>query len=540
MAQPFTFPSPVKIRLPSAGNEGPKVQVALANAKLVLTNDIVAQANRYVQSGATAGKIVEWRDVKQTGLVLRLQAKSAVWLLRRRTNTYTVGRTTDFSIFYARWLVGHALAMAEAGGDPREYIDRVRKVLIDTDGEAAMALNEKLWLDENNRLIGPEVPIDDEQWTWSFLRQKFLEEKMPDLGRAWGPQFRKILEHQAFGSIERLPVSKVGLKELNSVKRNLSRQLPKSQATRAMNQTKAMLNWAYSEHPAEVGFDEYTPPWWLRLNIKYEQKQRLRTPEITELVRTLLLAEHLHANPGKSGRSIGAGTIGALWAVILTGQRIGPLLKTTTKHIYSHDGLPEGWKVLNWTAKEMKPARGEALPHSLPIPPQAHDILSRFRVEAGGGRAGWLFPSATGSTCVSNAGLEALLRRLDGIRYKTTRHPKGEGPGRGRAKPRTPDSTRQAGRSLLKELGIEYWTPHDVRRSLQSFLDDKELGGIGSAILAHREGRSKNKKENEEERTQTTTMIHYSRGQKVVLKSKGMKLWTDAIFEAYAAEKAKF
>jgi hypothetical protein len=126
------------------------------------------------------------------------------------------------------------------------------------------------------------------------------------LAKLGGPQFKKILEHQAFSSIERLPVSKVGLEALNSVNKILAKQVPASPATRAMNRTKAMLNWACSEHPTDVGSDEYTPPWWSRLSIKYEQKQRLRTPERTELVRTLLLAEHLHAKPGKSGRSTGA------------------------------------------------------------------------------------------------------------------------------------------------------------------------------------------------------------------------------------------
>jgi hypothetical protein len=93
------MPAPIKLKHAPHLTEGPRLTLPLANSKLVITSDVVAQASRYVRSGATEGKIVEGRDLEQTGLILRLQSRSATWLLRRRRSTFTIGNVVDISIY---------------------------------------------------------------------------------------------------------------------------------------------------------------------------------------------------------------------------------------------------------------------------------------------------------------------------------------------------------------------------------------------------------------------------------------------------------
>ncbi len=86
----------------------------------------------------------------------------------------------------------------------------------------------------------------------------------------------------------------------------------------------------------------------------------------------------------------------------------------------------------------------------------------------------------------------------------------------------------------MGRYGIAPWVPHDVRRTLATFLDERRLGGAGSAILAHRAARS----EDERERVEHVTRLHYARGQRLPLKAEGMELWVTTVLAAYATEKA--
>lgn len=74
-----------------------------------------------------------------------------------------------------------------------------------------------------------------------------------------------------------------------------------------------------------------------------------------------------------------------------------------------------------------------------------------------------------------------------------------------------------------------------MRRTLTTFLGDRRLGGAASAILAHHPSRN----EDERERTEVVTRLHYDRSQRIDLKAEGMALWVDAVLAAYAGEVEK-
>ncbi len=102
-------------------------------------------------------------------------------------------------------------------------------------------------------------------------------------------------------------------------------------------------------------------------------------------------------------------------------------------------------------------------------------------------------------------------------------------PGKGEA------ITQRARGDLFAAYGIRVWTPHDARRSLATFLDDEELGGAGSAILAHSRGKA-----SEEAKVEDITRRVYANAQRLDLKAKGMLPWTDHVLAAYEREKARF
>ncbi|AMB44853.1 hypothetical protein Y590_08105 [Methylobacterium sp. AMS5] len=185
----------------------------------------------------------------------------------------------------------------------------------------------------------------------------------------------------------------------------------------------------------------------------------------------------------------------------------------------------------------MKSVLGSRRPHALPVPEKGIAILEAYRSYAEGGKSRWLFPSGQGVGHVSSAGVEGLLRRLRGVRYK--RRPKAETQRRTGRRP-TPRSgfSRTTSDSLFAKYGIEEWTPHDVRRSLATFLDEEEMGGAGSAILAHADDRKTDAKM--ADRMMAVTRLHYSKAQRIPLKMKGMRLWTEAVFAAYEHETKTF
>ncbi|WCS24862.1 hypothetical protein LOK46_27670 [Methylobacterium sp. NMS14P] len=330
--------------------------------------------------------------------------------------------------------------------------------------------------------------------------------------------------------------------DLAKIRDDLNRSKSKSQASRTISIARSMLNWAYAEHASRTGLAKLQFVFWGRWKIARKSGVRDHAPTISELARTLVLVEHLHSlsQQSHSAGAVDASMVGALWALVLTGQRVGQLLRTPTGRLLESPKVPVGWRVLTWKPEEVKKVEGLSLPHWLPVPPETIAILGYWRSRRDGDRSDWMFPSLRGFGPVTEGGLAGLLRRLQGIRHRTK--PSGRGTidaRRIRGKARTGLSKSQ-GVDLFAGHGIQPWIPHDVRRAIVTFLGDHGLGGSASAIIAHREYREDLKREYERERMLPVTELHYNRSQKLGLKVEGMKLWTKAILDAYEIEKASF
>jgi integrase len=291
-----------------------------------------------------------------------------------------------------------------------------------------------------------------------------------------------------------------------------------------------MMSWAWKYHASKSGLHDTQYEWWKRWSVEYRSGTRTHEPLIEELARTLVIAENFRSLSEKEHETF-PGTLGALWGVVLTAQRTGSLVQTRLSRLFVHKEH-RGWKVANWTREEMKGGRDGGRSHSLPIPSAALGILLRYH-DLADRKSDWLFPSGKANGHVTKSALNQILYRLQGKRYDLKSRAKPSRKGKPGPKPLQTKPKRQ---DLFRQYEIRPWNPHDVRRTLTSFLDNLELGGAASAILAHK---IPTQNVPERELMAPVTQQHYNSSQKISLKKRGMELWVRAVLTAYKQEKAK-
>ncbi|EHP92636.1 MULTISPECIES: integrase arm-type DNA-binding domain-containing protein [Methylorubrum] len=495
-----------------------------------LTAEHVKRAKAMVAAGKVPGRGQEWADDKVQGLLLRAQRTSVTWYLKLRTTTLRLGSADVLDLDTARDQATDARLKAKRGENVRGALAAYEASVAAGDDEdiawavaefEAMKAPPEVLSDADRRLRGP--------WLWRDLVEEFLASKLAKLKGGYRDQYASYLRHEAFRSIEDRPVASLTITDLERCRNAAVKANTVSAARRCVQQGKEALSWAWRYHAGVSGLADCQYEWWARWSIEYAPGKRDHVPTLTDLVRTILVAEH-HRTLGATEHATGDGTLGALWALVLTGQRTGQLTGTRRARAFPWPDRP-GWVAVNWDGGEMKGGKSGGRPHSLPIPPEAWAIIERHRAAcetAGEPVSAYLFPSIRGDGPVGQSALNQLLYRLEG---------KAKDPGK--SKPvtrRKRNSTAGKPREeLLERYGVAPWVPHDVRRALATFLDERRLGGAGSAILAHRAARS----EDERERVEHVTRLHYAKGQRMALKAEGMEAWCRAVLDAYQAEKAR-
>ncbi len=345
---------------------------------------------------------------------------------------------------------------------------------------------------------------------------EFLAAKLPTLRESYRPKYAAYHCGPEFEAINVRELQSIELSDLEELRDRVVGSRTVSAAARVVAQNKEALTWGWKFHGTRAGLSDEKFPWWQeRWDIEYSSGTRDHTPTVDELVRTLLVAEH-HRCLGSTDQQTDPGTLAALWAVVLTGQRTGALGRTRRAGIIGLDGRPD-WQVWTWTGAEMKGGRRAARPHALPIPPAAIEAIARCGADPG---SPWLFPSRIDGKHVTPSGFTQFFYRLEGKEKD------------GKAGSRI---ARPLG-DLFERYGIRRWTPHDARRSLGAFLDDEGLGGAASAILAH----SRDKGDDEKARIEDVTRRVYAKAQRLALKAAGMEPWVAHVLAAYERERARF
>lgn len=494
-----------------------------------LTQAHVKRAKGLIASDGLEGRGFDFVDTACQGLVLRVTRRSGTWLLKRRTGTVTLGDMDSLPVASAR-VAAEEVRSAERRGLTKRMIAQELDVFSRV---TARGIQTEQALDIAFTKPHPDDPVEmsDEErrrhgpWEWSDLVDLFLETKLPTLKGRWRVQYERHLRRTLDDEFAWKMVQLVDLEDLVKMRDRVARKHTLSAAADSVEAVKAALDWAWRHHAPRAGLTQVEFPWWReRLTVEYSSGTREHTPTIEELARTLVLAERFKALGG-TAKETGPGMLAALWAVVLTGQRATALtgtLRATTRD------WPErpGWKIWTWTAAEMKGAghangqKKRARPHALPVPPEALAALNRI----GAPREGvYLFPSRVPGKRTTAVGMTQFLDRMKG---KTKAARKG-------------GVTLRPEDDLLTAHGIRHWTPHDVRRTLPTYLDMERLGGAGSAILAHARRKAQGGVDEERELAQAITLRHYIHSQRLELKAEGMAVWVKAILEAVDQEWAR-
>lgn len=477
-----------------------------------MTAATVERAARMIQEGTLAGRGAEIADADTPGLTLRITRSAGTWYLRHRKGTFRLGSMDHLTLSAARLAADRARRDVEAGVSPRDDLGVFEAVLakgrpVELAVDAAFAETVEVQSDEDRRRRGP--------WQWRDLIAEFLAAKLPTLKESYRPLYAAYHAGHEFEAIEQRDLAAIDIADLEDLRDRVAESRTVSAAARVVAQNKEALSWAWKYHGTRAGLSDEKYPWWQeRWDIEYANGTREHTPTVDELVRTILLVEQ-HRRLGGTDQETSTGTVAAMWAVVLTAQRTGALTQLRQDRIISWQGHP-GWQVWTWPGEVMKGGKNGGRPHAIPIPPAAVEVLSRYAPSTD---SEWAFPSRATGKHVTPVGLNQLMYRLAG-------KPKAGKKG----------AVTNREKDLLSAHRIRPWGPHDARRSLSSYLADEELGGAGSAILAH----SRGKGEEEEARVEDITRKVYVKSQRLPLKSKGMAAWVDHVLAAYERERVRF
>lgn len=504
-------------------------------AKSLIEND-VQQAISYSHSSEIAGKIIEWRDKKTTGLTLRITRRNAIWYVRRREVTLRLGSATEIDLDQARYFAEQTNLAAKRKRNLREFVDTLVRLETTSkykDRKGHSEIADELADEASLLAYRKRVGDTGSTWTWRTLTNKFLEYKRPKLKASYRDKYEYFLKLPEFNLINDKPVNELKLRDLERVRDDILRNHARSAVHRALTQSKNMLTWAWKFNATLSGLDDVEYEWWNRWSFEYSTGRRDHAPTVEEIARTLVLAEQFrHLADGE--HETYAGTLGALWGVALTAQRTGAFLQMRPDRMFDppKGERLRGWKIVNWTSDEMKGGKDGGRPFSLPIPPEALKILFHYYAESGG-KSKWMFTGRDQAKPITPSALRLLMYRLQGRVYDHTVKQK---PAR-KGKPGPAPSAKKVRLDLFALYGIEPWTPHECRTTMTTLLDDKRLGGAATAILGHK---TDHDRVDPRERMATITEQHYNRSQRISLKADGMALWVKTLLAAYAKEKRKF
>jgi hypothetical protein len=290
--------------------------------------------------------------------------------------------------------------------------------------------------------------------------------------------------------------------------------------------TKRVLKWGAKFRRRMTGLDP-TYPWWLALAHEYKpgnRSQRFLTPAQAGMLIALL--EGVRALEDRSNDAV----FGALQLVWLIVQRSAALvgMESLKSDQWKDDPVPEraGWRVFTWIADNVKGKRVT----KLSIPPIAIAVIERVAKNAQALthiESNWAFPQARNIYLLR---AYANSKNKDGI-CQFDKHVSSS------ALNHALDSLagRKAGwPNLLQIVGLpDRIGPHDLRRSLTTFFENRGQGSYASALLDHKvTGTDKMS-----EQVAAVTQGVYSGADRVAFKAEGLVLWLAAVLPYY--EKAK-
>lgn len=300
-----------------------------------------------------------------------------------------------------------------------------------------------------------------------------------------------------------------------------------SAAKKCVSNIRTILNYCCEYKSGDSGLD-HKDMWWELLKTDSKIIARTRTPSIIDIIKTLQLAAHYldHPLPGRvdGKRGLRDNVYAAFWWLALTAQRTSAGLALRKVDFYP-DPRDQDYYLAAWDEGVTKNKKT----HVLPIPKRAVEHMLPLIEAAQDHGSDWAFPSERGSgdndICISRTAVLQFIVRLQG------RDPLMKG--------------KDDARDLLAEAGVLHWTPHDLRRSITTVMDENGIPGGASAVLAHEIKLSEHlgdealtESQREEwaaTRMAKITKLAYGGGTFLKLKKSAMTVWTNAVLDAWNA-----
>lgn len=527
--------------------------------KLTIEEHHVRNAAHKAETEGFPKGITIYSDQKATGLRLQMEGRTASWVVRLRNSSMTIGYAYpvyDMHITALAKVRELATAVRAMLYDDEKNKDRIKAYLAIyyAKGEAhrdvrkaSAALVER---ENAARTAEEERKAAPTTWTLRECVKRTIEEKnSPDakdfIGKNTVKDYNGTFNRPEFQSIMDVPVVILVKGDIERIRNLVKDNVGPRPATKVVTYFRAVMTYCLQNHSGESGLKG--DPWWLMLNAPYKAKVRDRRPEVEAVVKTLILAEEYLDKP-LPGRAQGVDGVGhavlsGLWWLVLTCQRANAGMS-----LLSHDVVEDkepGWMLASWSEDVMK----AGVTHALPIPSTAWAMVDKYRQKGKFASAthDWAFPSERkkGKVHVTASGVYRVLYRLAGRdELIQKKKPKPEVAGE-QKKPKTiPRRTER--RDLLAEVGIDWWSLHDLRRAITKALNDAGIPGGASAILAHeineKEVMAVTATERQREdflrrRQAKVTALAYGGAQHLGLKKEAMTIWCDLILDEYARQK---
>ncbi len=435
-----------------------------------------------------------WADVRQHYLSIRQRGAAADWIVKTRGKMRTIGDVRErhqgfLSVRAARDQAASLYGQIAAGVDPNAGPSRSRGGWQwgDLDREYQAVIAAPRWI--NRRKKPPSKGTCDD------ARLAFAK---PPLQALHGRRLTKL-----------------GCADFEEALRKIGSH---RQREKCAAYVKAAFTWAAAKRASDSGLAD-APPWWLKLSAgdpdpkqmqQIEARRALHLERKSELdvasIGTLLTRHEAYCAGRTAEDKISPGIRWGLWWVCLTANRRFSTVKLRRDDLLHQDGFAaDGWGRAAWPADTMK----AKVPFWLPLPPVVRDVAAGSIAdytqlvanEHGSWPSAWVFAS-------------------------TRRH--------GRD-PKNDDVSvfpNSLNRHLLRMRkakaldGLPYFSLHLARTVMANFLDSKVSPVASSLVLAHTLPTTA-------EEAAPTTREFYLTSQRMDLKSTAMRVWSEALIEAY-------
>lgn len=351
----------------------------------------------------------------------------------------------------------------------------------------------------------------------NWIDKRSREDNRKPIKDTYAAEVRMVFGREEFADVIELPITKLTSRMAEDIRADILENSGVSMAKKAVRGFRQILGYTYQHHPGQSGL-EHHQPWWLMLKEDSVIEPKEREPSIDDIGKVLALGEYFldHRLPGRTGVQHGVrdNVFSAFLWIMLSAQRVTSALALQHKDImqWTAEG-EEGWFQAMWQKGVMKNRKRFVLP----IPPYAADALTFFMVRAKHIGSKWAFPSEDGDDAqIDRSAPLNFMRRLAGREDEN-------------------------GVDLFALNGIEYWSPHDVRRALTTCMEAAGIPGGASVVLSHTIDLGEPEKKMTDaqfevwarNRVAKITGESYGDIQHLKLKGEAMVIWTSAVLAAW-------